>query len=192
MYSIRLHSGLMASLVLAIAVSTPAFAQPDNNQAMVDLDLRRAETKIFDLYHKVEGRSCHLNIGTLQAGDWVSTVAGFAEMACRISFIPGESMAETKQTVERIINYFPPHQHDLIRMQLSMVLEGVVAQRLGQRKGGGGRVPAIELMLKSPSIKDMLREGRTTELTGIAKSATEGAVGREELQRRLERRLHRE
>jgi len=68
------------------------------------------------------------------------------------------------QTVERIINYFPPHQHELIRMQLSMVLEGVVAQRLGIRKGGSGRVPAVELMLKSPSIRDMLREGRTTDL----------------------------
>jgi acetylornithine deacetylase len=44
-----------------------------------------------------------LNIGTLKAGDWVSTVAGFAEMACRISFIPGESMPETKQTVEQVI-----------------------------------------------------------------------------------------
>ena len=62
-------------------------------QAMVDLDQQRADTKKFDLYHKVEGRSCHLNIGTLQAGDWVSTVAGFAEMACRISFIPVENMA---------------------------------------------------------------------------------------------------
>jgi len=72
-------------------------------QAMVDLDLQRAATQRFDLYHKVEGRSCHLNIGTLNAGDWVSTVAGFAEMACRISFIPGESMAETKQTVEQVI-----------------------------------------------------------------------------------------
>jgi len=69
-----------------------------------------------------------------------------------------------QQTVERIINYFPPHQHELIRMQLSMVLEGVVAQRLGVKKGGTGRVPAVELMIKSPSIKDMLREGRTTEL----------------------------
>jgi acetylornithine deacetylase len=73
-------------------------------QAMVDLDLQRAATKKFPLYHMVEGRSCHLNIGTLKAGDWVSTVAGFAEMACRISFIPGESMAETKQTVEQVIN----------------------------------------------------------------------------------------
>jgi len=72
-------------------------------QAMVDLDLQRAATQKFPLYHRVEGRSCHLNIGTLKAGDWVSTVAGFAEMACRISFIPGESLLETKQSVEQVI-----------------------------------------------------------------------------------------
>jgi twitching motility protein PilT len=69
-----------------------------------------------------------------------------------------------QQTVERIINYFPPHQHELIRTQLSMVLEGVVAQRLGVKKGGAGRVPAIELMISSPTIKDLLREGKTVEL----------------------------
>jgi acetylornithine deacetylase len=72
-------------------------------EALVDLDLQRAATVKFPLYHKVEGRSCHLNIGTLKAGDWVSTVAGFAEMACRISFIPGESMARIKMTVEKVI-----------------------------------------------------------------------------------------
>jgi twitching motility protein PilT len=69
-----------------------------------------------------------------------------------------------QQTVERIINYFPPHQHDLIRTQLSMILEGVVAQRLGVKKGGAGRVPAVEMMLKTPTIRDLLREGKTPEL----------------------------
>jgi acetylornithine deacetylase len=73
-------------------------------EAMVELDLQRAATVKFPLYHKVEGRSCHLNIGTLKAGDWPSTVAGFAEMECRISFIPDEDMAEIKQTVERVID----------------------------------------------------------------------------------------
>ncbi len=69
-----------------------------------------------------------------------------------------------QQTVERIINYFPPHQHELIRTQLSMILEGVVSQRLGVRKGGQGRVPTVELMMKSPLIRDLLREGKTTDL----------------------------
>jgi acetylornithine deacetylase len=72
-------------------------------KAMVDLEAQRAAAVRFPLYHKVEGRSCHLNIGTLKAGDWVSTVAGFAEMGCRISFIPGENMAEIKTAVEKVI-----------------------------------------------------------------------------------------
>lgn len=73
-------------------------------QALEQLDMRRAATVKFPLYDKVEGRSCHLNIGTLKSGDWPSTVAGFAEMECRISYIPGESMAEIKRTVEDVVH----------------------------------------------------------------------------------------
>ncbi|MCI0651060.1 MAG: type IV pilus twitching motility protein PilT [Planctomycetes bacterium] len=68
------------------------------------------------------------------------------------------------QTVERIINYFPPHQHELIRLQLSLVLQGVVSQRLLPRKHGRGRVPALEMMIASPTIRDLLQAGRTPEL----------------------------
>lgn len=68
------------------------------------------------------------------------------------------------QTVERIINYFPPHQQNLVRGQLAMVLECVVSQRLSLRKSGKGRVPAIELMFKSPTVRDLLKEGDYNEL----------------------------
>lgn len=68
------------------------------------------------------------------------------------------------QTVERMINYFPPHQHNLIRMQLSMLLEGVISQRLLRRLDGRGRVPAVELMLATPTIKELLYEGKTLQL----------------------------
>ena len=68
------------------------------------------------------------------------------------------------QTVERIISYFPPHQHPLVRVQLSLVLEGVLAQRLIPRRDGKGRAPAVELMMRSPTVRDLLAEGKTTEL----------------------------
>lgn len=73
------------------------------------------------------------------------------------------------QTIERIINFFPPHQHDLIRLQLSLVLNGVVCQRLVPLKEGSGRVPALELMINSPTIRELLREGKTHELYGAVK-----------------------
>jgi twitching motility protein PilT len=68
------------------------------------------------------------------------------------------------QTVERIISYYPPHQHNLIRLQMSLVLEGVFSQRLLPRADGKGRVPAVEVMLGTPSIKEILEEGRTKEI----------------------------
>jgi twitching motility protein PilT len=68
------------------------------------------------------------------------------------------------QTVERIISFFPPHQHTTIRTQLSLVLEGIVSQRLIARRATTGRVPAVEVLLGTPTVKEMLLDGRTREL----------------------------
>ena len=68
------------------------------------------------------------------------------------------------QTVERIMSFFPPHQHDTVRLQLSLVLEGVVSQRLIGRRSSEGRVPAVEILLGTPTVKEMILEGRTREL----------------------------
>lgn len=76
------------------------------------------------------------------------------------------------QTVERIMSFFPPHHHKLIRMQLAMLLEGSMSMRLIRRRGQKGRIPAIELLLATPTVKEILAEGRTLELE---KAIFEGA-----------------
>jgi len=68
------------------------------------------------------------------------------------------------QTVERVLSFFPPHQHDQVRLQLSLTLEGVVSQRLLPRKGDQTRVPAAEILLATPTVRDLLYEGKTREL----------------------------
>ena len=68
------------------------------------------------------------------------------------------------QTVERIIGYFPPHLHDLVRMQLAMILEGAISLRLLRRKDKPGRVPAVEVLMATPTVREMLEKGRTREL----------------------------
>jgi twitching motility protein PilT len=68
------------------------------------------------------------------------------------------------QTVERIINFFEPHQHHLLRQQLSLLLQGVISQRLIVRSDGKGMLPAAEIMLSTPTIKDLLYEGKTRDL----------------------------
>jgi twitching motility protein PilT len=68
------------------------------------------------------------------------------------------------QTVERILAFFPDFQHQLIRLQLSMVLAGVISLRLINSMDGKRRVPATELLLPTPTIRELLRTGQTEEL----------------------------
>ncbi|MEW6102105.1 MAG: PilT/PilU family type 4a pilus ATPase [Candidatus Omnitrophota bacterium] len=68
------------------------------------------------------------------------------------------------QTVERIINFFPPHQHQEVRNQLSSLLKGVMSLRLTPLKDGSGRVPAYEVMLLTPTISRLIRENKVWEI----------------------------
>ena len=72
-------------------------------QALEELHQIRGQEIRFPLYEKGSGRSCHLNIGTMKAGDWPSTVAGSAIIECRIGYVPGEKMSGIKKTVEATI-----------------------------------------------------------------------------------------
>lgn len=68
------------------------------------------------------------------------------------------------QSVERIINFFPPHQHQEMRNQLSLLLKGVISLRLVPLKDGSGRIPAYEVMLLTPTISRLIREGKIWEM----------------------------
>lgn len=68
------------------------------------------------------------------------------------------------QTIVRIVNFFPPHLHDEIRMQLSMILKGIISLRLLPRLDGKGRVPAYETMSVTPTVARLIREGRIREI----------------------------
>jgi twitching motility protein PilT len=68
------------------------------------------------------------------------------------------------QSVERIINFFPPYQHQEVRNQLSSILKGIISLRLLPLKEGGGRVPAYEIMLLTPTISRLIREGKFWEI----------------------------
>jgi len=73
------------------------------------------------------------------------------------------------RTLERIMNFFPADQHAFLRHQLAMNLVGILSLRLIRLKAGRGRVPAFELMVNSPTIKDLLLEGRVNDLTNAMK-----------------------
>ena len=68
------------------------------------------------------------------------------------------------QTINRIIDVFPAHQQEQIRVQLSFVLEGIVAQQLIPKKNGEGRVLAVEVFVPNPAIRNLIREDKTHQL----------------------------
>jgi twitching motility protein PilT len=68
------------------------------------------------------------------------------------------------ETINRIIDVFPPHQQQQIRTQLSFVLEAVLAQQLLARANGPGRVLAMEAMIPNPAIRNLIREDKIQQI----------------------------
>ena len=71
---------------------------------------------------------------------------------------------DSAETVGRLVEFFPPGKHDMVRQVLAGVLRGVISQRL-LPKASGGRVAAVEVMVNTARIAELIREGRTDEIT---------------------------
>src|SRR5262249_49530319 len=71
------------------------------------------------------------------------------------------------QSVDRIVDVFPPHQQSQIRVQLAGVLRAVVAQQLIARRDGKGLCLAVELLLANAAIKNLIREGKTFQIQSV-------------------------
>jgi len=76
------------------------------------------------------------------------------------------------KTIDRIIDAFPPHQQAQIRVQLSETLEAVVAQTLLPRADGTGRIAGLEIMIGTPAIRSLIREGKTYQMPSIIQTGT--------------------
>jgi twitching motility protein PilT len=79
------------------------------------------------------------------------------------------------QTVDRIIDIFPPHQQQQIRAQLSTALQGVVTQALCARADGTGRTVITEIMFATPAIRNLIREGKNHQIPSFMQSG--GGMG---------------
>jgi twitching motility protein PilT len=71
---------------------------------------------------------------------------------------------DAPQTIDRVIDAFPPHQQQQIRVQLSTTLQGVVTQQLLQTWDGQGRVVAAEVMVTTPAIRNLIREAKVHQI----------------------------
>ena len=77
------------------------------------------------------------------------------------------------QTITRIVDSFPAHQQAQIRTQLSLVLEGVVCQSLLPKLSGSGRVAALEILVATPAIRNLIRDDKIHQIYGTMQSGQE-------------------
>jgi twitching motility protein PilT len=75
------------------------------------------------------------------------------------------------ETLDRIMNMFPPHDKPMVCMRLSVSLKGVVSQKLLPRIDTGGRIAAVEIMISNPTVSKLLEDGRSGQ---ISQAITEG------------------
>lgn len=76
------------------------------------------------------------------------------------------------QSIDRMIDVFPPHQQPQIRAQLSNILQAIVAQRLIPTIGGG-RIAAAEIMVATPAVRNIIREGKSHQLDAVIQTGAE-------------------
>lgn len=93
----------------------------------------------------------------------------------------------TSQTIDRIVDVFPSHQQSQIRMQLSLSLRAIIAQRLLPKKGGG-RIANREILIRTPAVANIIRENRLAELSSVLQTGGEdGMVSFEKDLKRLQK-----
>jgi twitching motility protein PilT len=71
---------------------------------------------------------------------------------------------DTAQTVDRIVDVFPPEQQQQVRVQLSVSLQGIVTQQLLPTADGQGRCVAVEVLVPTPAVRNLIREGKTHQI----------------------------
>ena len=113
-------------------------------------------------------------IGEIRARETMEYAVQFAETGhlC-LSTLHANS---ANQALDRIINFFPEDRRQQLLMDLSLNLQSVISQRLVPMKGGKGRVPAVEVMINSPLIADLIMEGNIPSIKELMAKSTEAGM----------------
>lgn len=155
-----------------ITIEDPAEYVFKNNKSLIHQREVGIDTKDFETALKSVFRE-DVNvilIGEMRSHETIATAVTAAETGHLVLSTLHTNNAA--QTIDRIIDSFPPNQQDQIRAQLSANLLGIFSQRLIP-KIGGGRVPAYELLINNNAVANLIREKRTHELNIVIETSFE-------------------
>jgi len=126
-----------------------------------------------ELHRDVSSYPVALRAFTLQSPDviYIANIRDYETMQAAITaaetgvlVLSTLHTVNAPQSVERIINFFPPYQHEEIRIELSSLIKGIISLRLVSRQDAPGRIPAYEIMLLTPTVARLIREGKIWEI----------------------------
>jgi len=80
---------------------------------------------------------------------------------------------DAPKTIDRVIDVFPPHQQEQVRVQLSTTLMGVVTQQLLATRDGKGRVVAVEVLVPTPAVRNLIREAKTHQIYSVMQTGSQ-------------------
>src|ERR1700704_2556189 len=101
-------------------------------------------------------------VGEMRDLDTISTALTAAETG-HLVFATLHTQS-APQTIDRVIDVFPAHQQDQVRVQLSVALMGVMTQQLLPTADGSGRIVACEVLVPTPAVRNLIREGKTHQI----------------------------
>jgi twitching motility protein PilT len=125
------------------------------------------DTKSFDiaLSHALRQNPDVIVVGEMRDLATISTAIRASETGHLV--LGTLHTTDASQTIDRIIDVFPPEQQQQIRLQLSQTIEAVLVQTLLPLAAGKGRVAAFEIMVATPAVRNLIRGGKTYELNSI-------------------------
>lgn len=155
-----------------VTIEDPIEFSFEQDKSLIEQREIGVDTKSFydALTHVFRQDADVIMIGEMRDKETIATAVTAAETGHLVlSTLHTNSAA---QTIDRIIDSFPGDQHDQIRLQLAASLIGILSQRLVPRISGG-LVPAVELLLNTPAVANLIRESRTHEIDVLIETGSQ-------------------
>ena len=158
-----------------ITIEDPIEYMHNHNKALVEQREVGMDTKSFGSALRVVLRQNPdiILVGEMRDLETISAAITAAETGHLV--ISTLHTTDAAQAIDRIVDVFPPHQQSQIRLQLSMVLQGVVAQQLLPKKDKTGIVPVVEILLATPAVRNIIRKATTQDIYSVIE--TSGKLG---------------
>jgi len=132
-----------------------------------------SDTKTFAqaLIHTLRQDPNVICVGEMRDLETISTALTAAETGHLV--LATLHTPDATQTIDRIVDVFPPHAQQQIRMVLANALEGIISQQLLQRIDGKGRVLATEVLIATPAMRNVIRESKTEQIPTIMQTSAD-------------------